>query len=146
MDCHTPEQRRANMQAISSKDTSIELMLRRELWKRGLRYRKNWGELPGRPDIVFTGPKIAVFCDSEFWHGFGWEESKEKIGTNREYWIPKIERNMERDKENNAALAEMGYEVLRFWGREISEDPIRCADKIEAVLKQAGKMHALRRR
>lgn len=136
MDNHTPEQRTANMKAIRYKDTKIEVVLRKELWSRGIHYRKNCKDLPGKPDIVFKGKKVAVFCDSEFWHGYDWENQKDRIGTKREYWIPKIERNIERDNEVNKALQELGYTVIRFWGKSILKNPSGCADEIEAVLKQ----------
>lgn len=123
------------MQAIRAKDTGIEIALRKELWKRGLHYRKNCKDLPGKPDIAFKGKKVAVFCDSEFWHGYDWENRREKIGTNRDYWIPKIERNMKKDEEVSAQLRDMGYTVLRFWGREINKDVSGCADKIEETLR-----------
>ena len=123
----TPEQRHKNMVAIKSKDTGIEVMLRKELWRRGLRgYRKNYKKLPGKPDIVFTKQKVAIFCDSEFWHGYDWENRKEWIKTNREYWYPKIERNMQRDRETNKSLQEQGWVVLRFWGRDIRENLDYC--------------------
>ena len=115
MDNHTEEQRHRNMQAIKSKDSAIEIRLRKELWKRGIRYRKNVKDVFGHPDIALKGKKIAIFCDSEFWHGFDWETSKEKIQTRREFWIPKIEKNMERDKEVNRKLQEDGWLVIRFW-------------------------------
>lgn len=134
-DNHTPEQRRNNMQAIRGKDTSIEVKLRKELWSRGIRYRKNSKRVYGHPDIVFIGKKVAVFCDSEFWHGYDWENRKESIQTNREYWIPKIERNIERDKEVNEKLKSEGWTVIRFWGKEIQKDVVSCADKIVAVLR-----------
>ena len=101
MDDLTPEQRRKNMQAIRSKDTSIEVALRTALWHRGIRYRKNYNQLPGKPDIAITKHKIAVFCDSDYWHGYDWENRHQKIKSNRDYWIPKIERNMARDKKVN---------------------------------------------
>ena len=104
MDRHTPEQRRKNMQAIKSKDSKIELALRKELWSRGLRYQKNVKSVFGNPDIVFKGKKVAVFCDGEFWHGFDWENRKNHIKSRREYWIPKIERNIQRDKEVTETL------------------------------------------
>ena len=100
----TPEQRRKNMQAIRSKDTSIELRLRKALWERGIRYRKNYKKLIGKPDIAITKYRIAVFCDSDYWHGYDWENRNQRIKSNREYWIPKIERNMARDQEVNEAL------------------------------------------
>ena len=124
------------MKAIRYKDTKIEVVLRKELWSRGIHYRENCKDLPGKPDIVFKGKKVAVFCDSEFWHGYDWENQKDRIGTKREYWIPKIERNIERDNEVNKALQELGYTVIRFWGKSILKNPSGCADEIEAVLKQ----------
>lgn len=133
-DTHSPQQRIKNMKAIRAKDTGIELKLRKELWRRGLRYRKNFQELPGKPDILFIGKKIAIFCDSEFWHGYDWEETKKRIGTNREYWIPKIERNIQRDKEVDEELRVLGYTVIRLWGKEIKKDVSACADKIEKHL------------
>ncbi len=118
------------MQAIRSRDTSIELALRKELWSRGLRYRKNCKSIMGHPDIAFIGKKVAVFCDSEFWHGYDWEHAKERIGTRREYWIPKIERNIERDDEVNRILMRDGWIVIRFWGKQITKDLSGCADII----------------
>ena len=134
-DVLTPEQRRKNMQAIRGKDTSIELKLRQELWKRGIHYRKNCKTVYGRPDLAFIGKKVAVFCDSEFWHGYDWENRKDSIKTNSEFWIAKIERNMERDREVNEKLGLEGWTVIRFWGKEIQKDVVTCADKIETVLK-----------
>ncbi|SHJ14252.1 very short patch repair endonuclease [Lutispora thermophila] len=121
MDVLTPEQRKRNMQAIKGKDTKIEIMLRKKLWEKGYRYRKNYKNLPGKPDIVFTKYKVAVFCDSEFWHGYNWEEKKKRLGTNREFWIRKIEKNMERDKRVNEELISDGWIVLRFWEKEIKK-------------------------
>jgi DNA mismatch endonuclease, patch repair protein len=135
MDNHTPDQRRANMRAIRCRDTAIEVKLRRELWSRGIRFRKNCSNVAGKPDIVFKGKKVAVFCDSEFWHGYNWTEQKERIQTNRDYWIPKIERNMQRDSEVNSELESEGFIVLRFWGRDIQKDVSGCADKVADVLK-----------
>ena len=88
MDRLTPEQRHKNMQAIKNKDSEIELILRKELWKRGLRYRKNVKNVFGHPDIAFIGKKVAVFCDSEFWHGYDWEHRKDDIKSRRDFWIP----------------------------------------------------------
>lgn len=124
------------MKAIRYKDTKIEIVLRKELWSRGIHYRKNCKDLPGKPDIVFKGKKVAVFCDSEFWHGYDWENQKERIGTRQDYWLSKIERNMERDLEVNKSLQEMGYTVIRFWGKNILKNTSACADEIESVLKE----------
>lgn len=130
MDRLTPEQRHKNMQAVKSKDSVIELLLRKELWKRGLRYRKNVRSVYGHPDIAFIGKKVAVFCDSEFWHGYNWETRKNDIKSNRDFWVSKIERNMARDVEVNEHLKSHGWTVLRFWGKEIQRDASRCADVI----------------
>ena len=134
MDKHTPEQRRKNMQAVKNKDSQIELLLRKELWSRGLRYRKNVNRIYGRPDIVFIGKKVAVFCDSEFWHGYNWEERKKDFKSHQEFWIPKIERNMERDAEVTAHLESEGWTVIRFWGNEIKKNTSQCADIIEKAV------------
>ncbi len=131
----TPEQITYNMKQVHNKDSKIELMLRHELWSRGLRYRKNVNHLTGHPDIAFIGKKIAVFCDSEFWHGFNWEERKKDFKSHQEFWIPKIERNMQRDTEVNEALAEDGWTVLRFWGKDIKKRTSECADIIEKAVR-----------
>ena len=123
------------MQAIRGKDSKIELLLRKELWKRGLRYRKNVKSVYGNPDIAFVGKKIAVFCDGEFWHGFDWETRKNNISSNRDFWIPKIERNIVRDNEVNKYLKSQGWIVLRFWEKEIIKNTEKCADIIEAEYK-----------
>ena len=138
MDKHTHEQRRKNMQAVKNKDSQIELLLRRELWSRGLRYRKNVNRIYGKPDIVFIGKKIAIFCDSEFWHGYNWKERKKDFKSHQEFWIPKIERNMERDAEVTAKLESEGWKVIRFWGNEIKKNTAQCANTIESVFKEKG--------
>ena len=117
----TKEQISYNMRQVKNKDSEIELMLRRELWKRNIRYRKNVTRIFGKPDIAFIRKKVAVFVDSEFWHGFNWEVKKNEIKSNRDFWIAKIERNMERDAEVNQYLQNEGWLVLRFWGNEIKK-------------------------
>lgn len=136
MDNLTPEQRKRNMQQIRSKDTSIELKLRKELWKRGYRYRKNVKNLPGKPDIALTKYKIAIFCDSEFFHGKDWEVLKPRLenSNNSEYWIKKISRNMERDNEINKQLLFMGWTVIRFWGKDILKDVDTCIQVVEEAI------------
>lgn len=128
MDNLTKEQRHKNMQNIRSKDTSIELALRRILWSNGIRYRKNVKKLPGKPDIVISKHKIAIFCDSEFWHGKDWKQTKSKIKSNTDYWYKKIENNMKRDQATNKELETQGWTVLRFWGCDIKNDTQRCLD------------------
>jgi len=132
----TREQISYNMRQVKNKDSKIEVLLRKELWKRGLRYRKNVNSIYGKPDIAFIGKKIAVFCDSEFWHGYNWEERKKDFKSHQEFWIPKIERNMERDCEVTQELESEGWKVLRFWGNEIKKDTARCADIIESTVKE----------
>ena len=136
MDNHTPEQRHKNMQAVKNKNTKIEVMLRKELWSRGLRYQKNSKKVFGNPDIVFIGKKVAVFCDSEFFHGYDWENKQKEIKSNRDFWIPKIERNMQRDKEVNETLEKSDWTVLRFWGNDIKKNLQACADEIERGVRK----------
>lgn len=131
----TKEQISYNMKRVKSKDSEIELLLRKELWNRGLRYQKNVKTIFGKPDIVFKGKKIAVFCDSEFWHGFDWENRKDQIKSRRDFWIPKIERNIQRDIEVTEKLTETGWIVLRFWGKDIKKNCTKCADIIEEVVR-----------
>ena len=132
----TPEQIRKNMRNVHNKDSQIELALRRELWSRGLRYRKNVNRIFGKPDIAFIGLKIAVFVDSEFWHGYDWENKQSEIKSNRDFWVPKIERNMQRDLEVTARLQTDGWTVIRIWGKEIKHDVVSVADRIERVYKE----------
>ena len=117
MDKLTPEQRKKNMRSIKGKDTSIEMILRKALWKKGYHYRKNYKNLPGTPDIALTKYKIAIFCDGEFFHGKDWEILKPRLerGKNSEFWVAKISRNRERDDEINKKLLFMGWTVIRFW-------------------------------
>ena len=135
MDNRTPEQRRRIMKAVKNKDSEIELLLRRALWSRGIRYRKNVKSVYGHPDIAFIGKKVAIFCDSEFWHGYNWDERKNDFKSRREFWIPKIERNISRDIEVNKVLNDQGWTVLRFWGKQIKDKPEECADRIQEVLR-----------
>jgi DNA mismatch endonuclease (patch repair protein) len=139
MDNLTPEQRRKNMQAIKCKDTSIESVLRKELWARGFRYRKNYKKLIGKPDIVMTKYKLVIFCDSEFWHGKNYHESTDRIGTNSDYWKQKIKRNIERDKEVNEKLIADGWTVLRFWEKEIRKELDKCVEQVVSAIESSGK-------
>ena len=135
-DVLTPEQRRRNMQNIHQKDTSIELCLRKALWKKGYRYRKNVKTLPGKPDIVITKYKIAIFCDSEFFHGKDWEVLKPRWekGVHGDFWVKKITNNRRRDDEVNKKLLFMGWTVIRFWGKEIMKNTDECVRVIEETV------------
>lgn len=133
----TKEQISYNMRQVKNKDSAIELALRKELWSRGLHYRKNVNSIFGKPDIAFIGKKIAVFCDSEFWHGYNWEERKKDFKSHQEFWIPKIERNIARDREVTAKLESEGWKVFRFWGKEIKKNVSSCADVIQRAWEDA---------
>ncbi|WP_378184067.1 very short patch repair endonuclease [Aquimarina sp. SS2-1] len=137
MDKLTKEQRRKNMQAVKSKGSKIEQKLANALWKKGHRYRKNDKTVFGKPDLTFKGLKIAIFCDSEFWHGKNWETKKHDHKSNIKFWHQKIERNIERDKEVNAELLKNGWKVIRFWGKEIEQDLVSCVNKIETTINEA---------
>lgn len=131
----TKEQISFNMKQVKNKDSVIEIALRKELWNRGLRYQKNVTKIFGKPDLVFKGKKVLVFCDSEFWHGYNWEERKKDFKSHQEFWIPKIERNMQRDIEVTEELQKQGWKVLRFWGNEIKKNVSGCADIIEKTVR-----------
>ena len=128
---NTKEQISRNMKSNKGKDTKPELLLRKELWRRGLRYRKNYKELYGKPDIVFLGARIAVFVDGKMWHGYDWEHQKDDFKNRRDYWIPKIEHNIEHDYEVTQELISLDWLVMRFWDFEIKKNLQECADKIE---------------
>lgn len=135
-DILTLEQRRKNMQHIRGKDTKIEVMLRKKLWHKGYRYRKNYKKLPGTPDIVLVKYKIAIFCDGEFFHGKDWEVLKPQLekSSNSEFWINKISRNIERDNEVDKKLLFMGWTVIRFWGKEIRKNVDECIRVVEETI------------
>lgn len=132
----TAEQRKKNMQNIKSKDTKIELALRKALWSKGYRYRKNYQKLPGKPDIVLTKYKIVIFCDSEFFHGKDWEVLKQRLekSNNSEFWISKISHNRERDDEVNKKLLFEGWTVIRFWGDDIKKHTDECVKAVEETI------------
>ena len=135
MDVLTAEQRHKNMSRIKSKNTRIEIILRKALWHKGIRYRKNYNKLTGRPDIVLTKYRIAIFCDSEFWHGKDWN-TKKKVQTNASFWNKKIENNIKRDKDVNLKLAEECWIFLRFWGEDILRCTEECVDKVLEVINK----------
>lgn len=130
------EQRSENMRRIHEKDTKIELVLRKILREHGYGYRKNWAELPGKPDIVLTKYKIAIFCDSEFFHGKDWEVLKPRLekGVHGDFWVKKITNNRRRDDEVNKQLLFMGWIVIRFWGKEIMKNTDECVRVIEETV------------
>lgn len=130
------EQRKKIMSHIRRKDTSIEVALRKELWHRGYRYRKNYKELPGSPDICLTKYKLAIFCDSEFFHGKDWEVLKPRIaeGNNGQYWVKKIQENINRDEDVDKRLNYLGWTVIHFWGKDILKNTDECIKVIEETI------------
>ncbi len=135
-DVLTKEQRKRNMQNIKSKDTEIEVILRKALWKRGYRYLKNYEKLPGKPDIVLTRYKIVIFCDGEFFHGKDWEILSHKLSKSDhgDFWINKIAKNKEYDDEIDKKLSFLGWTVLRFWGKDIKKSTNECIQVIEEAI------------
>ncbi len=124
------------MSRIKGKDTSIEVALRKALYSRGIRYRKNFKNVPGSPDIAITKHKIAIFCDSEFFHGKDWEILKPKLekGNNAEYWVNKIQDNINRDDEIDKKLLYLGWTVIHFWGKDILANTEECIRVIEEAI------------
>ncbi|MCF6294550.1 MAG: very short patch repair endonuclease [Flavobacteriaceae bacterium] len=118
------------MSKIRGKNTKPEMLFRKALWHKGVRYRINNKKLPGKPDVSIQKYKLAIFIDGGFWHGYNWNEKKETIKSNRGFWIPKIERNMQRDKEVNQKLSEMDYTVFRFWEKEIKNELDKCINDV----------------
>ena len=127
------------MSNIRSKDTKIERILRNALWSKGIRYRKNYSALPGKPDIVITKYMIAIFCDSEFFHGKDWDLLKPRLlrGDNGEFWVNKISKNISRDEEVNKQLKALGWTVLRFWGTDIKKNTGDCLKAIDEAVFDA---------
>ncbi len=133
---YTTAERSKNMSKIRGKDTKPEVALRKAVWQLGYRYRKNHKKLAGKPDLAFTRQKVAVFVDGEFWHGHNWEEKKHRIKSNQAFWIPKIERNMQRDRQNTQLLEQQGWTVLRFWEQDLKKDLGGCLKILCPLLGQ----------
>ncbi len=125
---------RKRMGRVRLKGGNAEVALAKELWKRGFRYRKNYKKLPGSPDIALLKYRVAIFVDGEFWHGYDWENKKTRIRRNKEYWIEKIQENIDRDYRVNQELKAMGWIPIRFWSREVVDDVSVCADDIESCI------------
>ena len=133
---YTSEKRSRNMAKIKGKNTKPELLLRKALWAKGYRFRVNNKQIMGKPDIVFLKKQIAIFVDGEFWHGYQWQEKKRKLASNRRFWIAKIERNIQRDREVNRELLENGWKVIRIWSNEVKKNLDNTILKIEQLLQK----------
>ncbi|MCJ0741841.1 very short patch repair endonuclease [Pedobacter montanisoli] len=134
---YTTKQRSGVMSKIKGKNSKPELLLRKALWRKNLRYRIHDSSLPGAPDIVIKKYKLAIFIDGEFWHGYNWEQVKPKLKANKEFWIPKIERNMQKDRIHNRQLQEMGYTIFRFWSEEVIKHLERVINQILLYIETA---------
>lgn len=131
----TPEIRK-RMSKVHLKNGKAETILAKRLWQAGYRYRRNYKNLPGSPDIALTKYRVAVFVDGEFWHGENWEERKTKLKHNREYWIEKIEENMARDKRVDGQLQEMGWITIHFWEKQVLKHTDECLKSVLELLKK----------
>jgi DNA mismatch endonuclease Vsr len=135
----TKEQRRKNMQAVKATGSKIETALAKELWALGYRYRKNDKSVFGKPDLTMKRYKLAIFVDSEFWHGKDWNDRKHDHKSNQDFWFKKIQRNIERDKEVNEQLLKDGWKVLRFWGKDVIKNLRNCTDIIIRTINEIEK-------
>jgi len=126
------------MRRNKAKDTVPEVLLRKALWNRGIRYRLHVSDLPGKPDIVFPREHIVIFVDGDFWHGRNWVELKKKLlhRANSEYWIAKIQYNRTRDQEQRQALEEQGWTVIRFWETDVTQ---HIEEVVETVIAALGR-------
>lgn len=127
---YTTKKRSKIMGRIRGKNTKPEILFRKALWREGIRYRLNNKQLPGNPDISIKKYKLAIFIDGSFWHGYDWNNRRESIKSNRKFWIPKIERNIQRDRQVNEQLKELGFTVFRFWEHEIKTNLATCVNDV----------------
>lgn len=134
---YTTKQRSKTMAKIKGINSKPELLLRKALWKENIRFRIHRKDLLGRPDLVIEKYQLAIFIDGDFWHGYEWQKRKPK--TNQQFWIPKIERNMQRDQFVNHSLQAMGYVVMRFWEHEIKQNLSACINQIKLYIEAAKK-------
>ncbi|MDD4353831.1 MAG: very short patch repair endonuclease [Candidatus Nanoarchaeia archaeon] len=139
MDVLTKEQRRKNMQEISNSNTKMEVVLAKALWEKGYRYRKNDKTVFGKPDLTFKRLKIAIFVDSEYFHGKDWDINKHRIKTNRKFWWKKIESNIKRDCEVNIRLKKEEWKILRFWSKDVQKNLLSCTRKIDRIISERSK-------
>jgi DNA mismatch endonuclease (patch repair protein) len=130
------------MSAVRGKDSKAEIALRRELHRRGLRYRLHARDVIGKPDLVVRSRKVAVFVDGDFWHGNahrlrGLDRLEDLFPTNREWWMQKLRRNIERDREVTETLRSEGWRVVRIWESNVLSDLTRAADTVEAAMRES---------
>lgn len=126
----TSASRSFNMSRIRGKNTKAEILLRKALWTSNIRFRIHADLVTGKPDIFIKKYRLAIFIDGGFWHGYNWEHTRKRIRTNINFWIAKIERNIERDKSVNRILSEQGFTVMRFWDHEILKELPKCVNQV----------------
>lgn len=136
MTVKSKEQISRNMSRVRSYGSVIERTLGKALWAEGIRYRKQYKKIPGRPDFALVGRKVAIFCDSSFWHGRGYPETGAQFKSNRDFWLEKIQRNIARDEQVNLMLRELGWVVLRFWDDQILRDTEGCVRVVRRAMEQ----------
>ena len=132
---YTTKQRSKTMSKIRAKNSIPEMLLRKALWAKNIRFRIHRKDLPGKPDLVINKYRLVVFVDGDFWHGYNWSHQKPK--SNLGFWIPKIERNMQRDQFANQSLQQMGYTVMRFWEHEVKENLAACVNQVLLYIEAA---------
>lgn len=137
---YTTKNRSETMAKIKGKNTKAELILRRALWATGIRFRVNVKSMPGKPDILLKKYGLAIFIDGSFWHGYNWMQKRQKIKSNIGFWIPKIERNIQRDRINDRLLNDMGFTVMRFWDHDIKKNLSKCTNQIFLYIESAGEV------
>ena len=141
-----PEITHKIMSSIKPKNTQPELLLRKALWHKNMRYRVNFNKLPGKPDIVFTKSKVVVFCDGDFWHGHNWairgmKSFEEELAGYSEFWKEKILRNIERDNAITEKLNALGWKVIRIWESDIKKDVNKCVKTIQEAIVDASSVN-----
>ena len=132
---YTTKLRSKTMAKIKGSNSKPEMLLRKALWKENIRFRIHRKDLPGKPDIVIERYQLVIFIDGDFWHGYDWQKRKPK--TNQQFWYPKIERNIQRDKFVNSSLQALGYVVMRFWEHEVKDNLTKCVNQVKLYIEAA---------
>lgn len=122
------------MSHVKTKKNSAEVMLAKSLWHKGYRYRLNYKELPGSPDIALTKYRIAIFIDGKFWHGKDFEQRKTKLKNNKDYWIEKIQENIDRDLKNDKLLRQMEWYPIHFWSNDVIKYCNQCVEEVICLI------------
>ena len=127
------------MSRIRSKNTRVEILLRKALWAKNIRYRIHPDKIMGKPDIFMAKYRLVIFIDGDFWHGYNWAVTRKRLKSNADFWIAKIERNIQRDSEVNLFFAEKGFTVMRFWEHQIKSELNKCVNQVMLYI-ESGKL------